>query len=308
MNPIYFHSLNNVLYPSNSGISFEKYLINSNQNVNIHSNSHTIVMDTLILPLKYINSEFKLIIKTKKENIIIWELESYMLLNIFTNYVNKKKIFIELSKNNVLGKSEIEFTMNGFYGPLYSAINVELISDFDFQYELLVKKKYYNMGSFISIRQFIYNINQYKKIEKNDLNTISSIDGAMSGFYIKTNTKINILTLFLNYIAVYGYDANILPQCKFVKQKAYKNLHKYIIFNILKNLPKNIIKKIIKMINIKEYLYWFPLDYENGNDTIVDLKKCKNVQLIINNNNVEYILMLKINRTLHLQEYTYCMY
>lgn len=305
MNPVYTLNLAHNVFPPKYSTSIEKINIQTNTKYHLFlHNTHSIIIDTIILPLQYCNNNRdKNKIKIINDNGNIWDLSIDLLIGITKPHIYKNNVYIKL--NNILGEHEIELP---FFSNKFTNIYILFESTNNFTYDLLIKKKIYYSNMFVQTQNFIYTINQYKSTNQNNPNNVDKND-ALLGFFIDINKSIKKLILFVNCIAILDYDKNITPHYgNLIKKTKYWSKKNNVLFTQLaKILPPQAIKLIYNYCNnYNEYLYWFPLsiEHKNENDVTIDLAKCNDIQLkILTNGDHHRTIHYKTKKVLHIQNY-----
>ena len=261
MNPLYTLNLHHNIFQLKYSVSIEMINAETNKLCHLNVSSHSIIIDSLILPLNY---NFKRsTLKILYLNNIIWDISLSFILKICKPHIYKNNIYIQIS--NILGEYPIEFPM---FNNKFNNIYIIIESKQNFTYGLTFKKKYYIANTFTTIQNFIYTIHQYKSTDINLPNNIIK-KNATTGLYIEINKLIDRLIFFVNSIAIIEFNINIMPHYNnlIYKKKYWSNKNNILLIHLKKYLPIRIINLIINHCNnFNEYLYWFPLNIDNNND------------------------------------------
>jgi len=170
-------------------------------------------------------------------------------------------------------------TFNGF--PLYllfHSINYKITSLYAYSYsyshimDCAIIQKYTVIHSDVkreleklhNNKEIKSNINQYSSIEFTNEKCVNFNNyGYVSGFFIKTNKKLNRIKLTVGNLLIFDYESDLIGFVgSMIYQYTWTMKHKKSLYKSLRGiLPNdmiNIINDYVKM--YEEYLYWIPLE------------------------------------------------
>jgi hypothetical protein len=230
------------------------------------------IVEAIRIPIKY---DLKLF---KNFEIYIYNLQ---IISIPFYLLSKLSCVKQTTTHNIIYISKDMFsnisTFNGF--PLYllfHSINYKITSTYSDAYwdirDCAIIQKYTIIHSDVkreleklhNNKEIKSNINQYSSREFTNAESVNLYNsGYVSGYFIKTNKKLNLIKLTVGNLLIFDYESDLIGFVgSIIYQYTWTMKHKKSLYKSLRcRLPNdmiNIINDYVKM--YEEYLYWIPLD------------------------------------------------
>jgi hypothetical protein len=191
-------------------------------------------------------------------------------IKISTNYVYLciDDAILGISNNSHLLEKDIKDNYLPLIAIQHNILQINLISELDFDYEILFSMRYYDNDKRTELvrNDYAYNINQYEThLFTNECFVINSME-LTTGFFIETKNRLSKFAISFNEIPFINYNADEIELCgkllfrESVWSKKHSLTLQFVLNKILPHDLINIIEKYVEEMIPQIYLYWIPIE------------------------------------------------